>query len=88
MSMGAQIHPRTNPTSALFALQASSSESVPHVLISMSKGGRPLCGVAHCAGRTPGYTCYSIDLPGFSTCPAGHTLVPYSAPWVGIQPVV
>jgi len=88
MSLGAQIHPITNRTAAPFSLQADSSESVPHVPISMSEGVRPLSVVAHCAGRAPGHRCYSIDLPGFSTCPAGHSLVPYSAPWIGIQPAV
>ena len=88
MSLGAQIHPPTNPTSAPFSLQASSSKSVPHVPISVNEGGRPLGVVALCAGRAPGYRCYSIDLPGFATCPAGHSLVPYSSPWVGVQLVV
>ena len=88
MSLGAQIHPTTNPTAGLFSLQASSSESVPHVPVSMSGGARPLGVVAHCAGRTPGHRCYSVDLPAFSTCPLGHALVPYSSPSLGIHPVV
>ncbi len=88
MSLGAQIHPPTNPTVAPFSLQAESSESVPYVPISMNAGGRPLGVVAHCAGRAPGCRCYSIVLPGFATCPAGHSLVPYSSPWIGVQPVI
>lgn len=64
-----------NRTGDLIPLQAS--RSAPHAKLSAAcigaLWGRML--VDHCPGRLPGHTCSGITIPGYPTCPVGHSQV-------------
>lgn len=86
MTSGIRTYPPTDRTDGPAALRAADSGLVAGTTGTVS---RPLgVVVAHCIGRAPGHRCYRLSLPGFSSCPLGHALVPYSEPWIGLQTAV
>jgi hypothetical protein len=69
----------SSPTSAL--------EAGPlHRTTALSQRRRPQGAVEHCPGRQPMHTCYSVELPGYPTCPLGHAIVAYSSIQVAARP--
>lgn len=80
------VHVRVEPSgpSETPAMNADSQQHMgpPH------QRHRPHGAVAHCGGRQPGYTCYSLALPGFPMCPVGHAMVPHSPTYIGVQPIL
>ena len=75
MTSGIRLYPPADRTYAPLPLQAPRA-TTPHPATVTSTEGRPLGARRALPRGAPGHTCYQLHLPGYPTCPVGHTLIP------------